>query len=95
MRMFPTAIFTAAALCLCVVPGTMLSSAPAVAQVSLQDSGSDRALTRRSDEEKKRNAEIDRQYRATVRRSAADAPPPVNDPWASVRSTPAPSQGKR
>jgi len=57
---------------------------PASAQVSMQNNQDDRALTRRTDEEKRQDAEIDRQYRATLRRSGGAAV--KTDPWGSVRS---------
>jgi hypothetical protein len=59
---------------------------PASAQVSLQNNQDDKALTRRTDEEKRQDAEIDRQYRATLRRSGANAAAAKTDPWGSVRS---------
>lgn len=50
--------------------------------------GDDKALTRRTDAEKRQDAEIDRQYRAAVRRG--DPGPVVkSDPWGSVRNQPA------
>jgi hypothetical protein len=58
---------------------------PASAQVSLQNNQDDKSLTRRTDDEKKTDAEIDRQYRATLRRSGANAAA-KSDPWGSVRS---------
>jgi hypothetical protein len=67
-------------------------STPASAQVSLQNNQDDKSLTRRTDEEKKTDAEIDRQYRATLRRSGANAAAAKSDPWGSVRSDKHPGQ---
>jgi len=87
MRVFPaTAALVAVA--------AVLSAPAALAQVSLTNSGDDKALTRRSDAEKKRDAEIDREYRATLRRAGPDAAAAKTDPWGNVRAAPAPS-GKR
>lgn len=50
--------------------------------------GDDKVLTRRTDAEKRRDAEIDRQYRAVVRRGD-QGPVAKSDPWGSVRHQPA------
>jgi hypothetical protein len=42
-----------------------------------------------ADEEEKRRQANDRAYQATMQRSRGSAePPPVSDPWASVRPQP-------
>jgi len=66
------------------VSGVAFSS-PAWAQVSMQNNQDDKALTRRTDEEKRQDAEIDRQYRATLRQSGGNAAAAKTDPWGSVR----------
>ncbi len=40
--------------------------------------------TERTDADKKRDAEIDRAYRDTLKRNAV-APPPAADPWQTIR----------
>ena len=86
-------LLSAAAVAAAFVAAAVMLSAPAFAQLS-SSGGEDKALTRRTDAEKKRDAEIDREYRATLRRSGRDAAAAKSDPWGSVRGAPAPS-GKR
>ncbi len=61
-------LLSAAAVAAAFVGAAVMLSAPAFAQLS-SSGGEDKALTRRTDAEKKRDAEIDREYRATLRRS--------------------------
>ena len=61
---------------------------PAQAQATLGNQKPLTPLQMQAEEEAKRRAENDRAYQATVRRSQGDAPPPVTDPWASVREQP-------
>ena len=48
---------------------------------------SEKQTTRRSDSEKKNDAEIDKAYRAATDRG--EAPAPKADPWQTVRPAPA------
>ncbi|MGN6461908.1 MAG: hypothetical protein ACTHLY_11960 [Pseudolabrys sp.] len=65
-----------------------LSVAGLVSSAQAQQ-GDDKVLTRRSDAEKRQDAEIDRQYRAAVRHSDPRGPVAKSDPWGSVRNQPA------
>lgn len=80
------ALILAACLIACLaVP--CLSVAGLVSSAQAQQ-GDDKVLTRRTDAEKRRDAEIDRQYRAVVRRGD-QGPVAKSDPWGSVRNQPA------
>ncbi|MCA0451456.1 MAG: hypothetical protein LCH62_17045 [Proteobacteria bacterium] len=85
MRRSARLIFAAGLIACLAVP--CLSVAGLVSSAQAQQ-GEDKALTRRTDAEKRRDAEIDQQYRAATRRG--DAGPAVkSDPWGSVRNQPA------
>ena len=67
---------------------------PAYAQMSLGGSGNERQTTRYSEQEKREEAERERQYQNTIRRSGKDSSAAVHDPWAIVRPT-TPDKNKR
>jgi hypothetical protein len=65
-----------------------VSSGAGLVSSAQAQQGDEKTLTRRTDAEKRRDAEIDQQYRAVTRRSGDPGPAVKSDPWGNVRNQP-------
>ncbi len=60
---------------------------PAAAQMSMGGGKADSPVEKQHQQLLKDRAEIDRQYRATVKRNLQGPSDAANDPWANIRNT--------